>query len=368
MSLLRIAIVGAGLAGLSCAHELERLGLTPEIFEKRHRVGERCPNVESMAQFLHIRPHQDIFQYVREELHLPLYPSGTINRMIVYGPSSEAIIRGKLGYLTIRGHDPRSLDCQLARHVKAAIRFNQNPDVYKLSQQYDWVVVATGDQAWTREFLQWTPHVRWWIRGAVVKGDFDPGSLIFFFNPRYAKTGYAMVSPFDECTAAVGVGIPESDADEVDRYWQTFREEQSRFWQKETLQYKLEKFETGTVGRHILGNVVLIGNAGGFVDSLGIAGQCPSMTSGVMAARQITLGDRSLERYARQWRVYYKRNHRLRRHVNSWTDDDINRMVAALRYGGNLVARSPINLLKPAGFFIDALRLADAPSPEAGRN
>ncbi|MDF2627061.1 MAG: NAD(P)-binding Rossmann-like domain [Symbiobacteriaceae bacterium] len=37
---MRAAIVGAGLAGLACAHELERLGHDCEIFDKRDRVGK----------------------------------------------------------------------------------------------------------------------------------------------------------------------------------------------------------------------------------------------------------------------------------------------------------------------------------------
>jgi len=36
---MRVAIIGAGLAGLSCAHELERYGVSPVIFEKNSYIG-----------------------------------------------------------------------------------------------------------------------------------------------------------------------------------------------------------------------------------------------------------------------------------------------------------------------------------------
>ena len=39
---MRVAIIGAGLSGLSCALELERHGIKPDIFEKKDYVGEEC--------------------------------------------------------------------------------------------------------------------------------------------------------------------------------------------------------------------------------------------------------------------------------------------------------------------------------------
>ena len=40
-----VAIVGAGLAGLSCATELQRLGITAKVFEASQRVGGRCSSL-----------------------------------------------------------------------------------------------------------------------------------------------------------------------------------------------------------------------------------------------------------------------------------------------------------------------------------
>ena len=38
----RIAIVGAGLAGLSCAYQLEQAGLVAQVYEASNRIGGRC--------------------------------------------------------------------------------------------------------------------------------------------------------------------------------------------------------------------------------------------------------------------------------------------------------------------------------------
>lgn len=363
---MRIAILGAGLAGLACAHELERLGLQPEIFEQTSRVGRPFRVVETMAQFMHHDPHQDVFEYVRHDLRLPLNPQAAIRRACLHSRNGEAHLTGHLGYVTVRGPDERSLERQLLRHVKSPVSYQQAPDVYEIQHQYDWVVVATGNQHWTREFLQWEHDLTWCLRGAVVKGAFNPAELHFFFDTRYAKTGYGLLAPLDEQTATVGVGIPGATLQEAEQYWETFRTEQGHFWEQEEEQIKVPDFDCGVTHRHVLGNVMLIGNAGGFVEGLGLTGQCGAMASGVFAARQIALGDRSLDRFVRRWRTRYKHFRRIRHTINAWTDADMDRMVQAVRRGGGLLAHAPWSLVPAAGLLLDALRFPDDPSPEVG--
>ena len=45
----RIVVVGAGLAGLSCAYELHRHGVRADVFEARERVGGRCWTARGFA-------------------------------------------------------------------------------------------------------------------------------------------------------------------------------------------------------------------------------------------------------------------------------------------------------------------------------
>lgn len=46
---LNIAIVGAGLAGLSCAYELKKKGITAQVFEASTRSGGRCFSMKDFA-------------------------------------------------------------------------------------------------------------------------------------------------------------------------------------------------------------------------------------------------------------------------------------------------------------------------------
>lgn len=366
MSLLRVAIVGAGLAGLACAHELERLGVLPVIYEQQRTVGKPDLVMETMAQFMHHNPGQDIFDHIRKDLALPLNPHNAIHSIVLHSPNHEATIQGQLGYTTVRGHDDRSLDRQLARHLAAEIRLGEKPDIWELRRQFDWVVVATGNHAWTETLTRWTPHIDWSVRGATVLGSFSPTELHFFFNPRYAKTGYAMISPIDERAASVGVGVPSSSGDEADRFWQLFRHEMGHFWEREAGQIRVDHFEIGTPASVVVGNVMLAGHAGGFCDPLGIAGQCPSLTSGVCAARQIVLGDRALERFFRHFRTHTQRALRIRRNVNAWTGKEMDSLVRAARYGGSLAARLRLPYISLGAWVLNTMGAAEDPSPEWG--
>lgn len=366
VSLLRVAIVGAGLAGLACAYELERLGVLPVIFGQQGAVGKPSLAVETMAQFMHYHPGQDIFEHIRQDLGLPLNPHSAVRRMLLHSPGQEASLHGALGYTAIRGHDERSLERQLLGHLAAEVHHHQKPDLWELRRQFDWVVVANGTHEWTEAITRWTPHITWSIRGAVVTGLFSPTELHLFLNPRYAGTGYCMISPVDERRAVAGVAVPGGHREEAERYWAVFRQEQGHFWQREEQVTRADRLQIGQPASHIVGNVILVGHAGGFVEPLGMTGQCPTLSSGVYAARHIMLNDRSFERFVRHFRSYYNRVWRLRRNINGWTDREMDQLALAIRYGGGLPSKLPVSILPLAGWAADRLHVADDWPPEIG--
>jgi monoamine oxidase len=86
-----VVIVGAGLAGLSCAYWLMRHGIGSTVYESRDRVGGRCWTIrvfdfeqtaEHGGQYIDSRHHQ--IRSLAKELHVPLvdteaqsFPAGT---------------------------------------------------------------------------------------------------------------------------------------------------------------------------------------------------------------------------------------------------------------------------------------------------
>lgn len=352
---MRVAIVGAGLAGLACAHELERLGVLPEIFERQRAVGKPALLVEPMLQLLHPSPRQEIFAQIRGELGLPLDPLHPIRRIRLQGPVQTAWVQGRFGASAIRGHDDRSLERQLLVRLAAPVRYGTRPDLWELRREFDWVVVATGDEAWSRQFSPWTESLPWSIRGAVVTGAFDPDEQQLFLDPQYAKTGYALLSPVDERRAVAGVWVPGVSGDEAERYWEAFLQAQVQVCTGSEQPFRCQV----TVGRPAscrIGNLLLVGQAGGFREPLGLTGGYASLASGVYAARQIVLGDRSLDRFFRQFRVHYQRLWRLRQAVEAWSGEEMDRFVQAVHQSGPLLTTAPLQMADGSAWLAEAQR------------
>ncbi|MBN3376534.1 hypothetical protein CF087_22175 [Clostridium botulinum] len=77
---MEVAIMGAGISGLSCAIILEQYGITPTIFEKRNRVGDRFINGEAMFNILN-KPVKDCIHYIAENYHINLKPIDQVNKL-----------------------------------------------------------------------------------------------------------------------------------------------------------------------------------------------------------------------------------------------------------------------------------------------
>ena len=63
---MNVAIIGAGVSGLSCAFELEKYGITPTIFEKRSQVGEASGYAGIWINLL-ARNNKDPVKYLMDE-------------------------------------------------------------------------------------------------------------------------------------------------------------------------------------------------------------------------------------------------------------------------------------------------------------
>lgn len=285
---MKVAVIGAGVAGLSCVHELERYGIEPVVFEQRHRPGELFDHCAVTLEIF-TRPY-DPLAYMREEFNINIRPIHNLNTIIMKSPEKSTTVKGNLGYLFLRGHDPASAETQLYHSIKSKVCFNTLADYSRLAREYDYVVVANGNYDVTRTLGLWSNIYDTYLIGGTVLGDFDLNSMIMWINTRYAKTAYAYLCPMEKKRAFLGLVAPNSTPDRAREYWKLFWEMEKHPWE---LVYEVNvQHVAGYVYPHQVENILLAGIAGGFLEPFLGFGLFSSAQSGVLAGRAIATGEK----------------------------------------------------------------------------
>jgi flavin-dependent dehydrogenase len=342
--MLRVAIIGAGPSGLACALELQRLGIKPVIFERYHRIGLPVERVDILMH-LAWRPVKDQLAYLTRCCHLPVTSLGPLRTIVMHSHSHRSVIQARcLGYFVHRGRSPLSLENQLAARLTVPFILQTIADPLALAREFDWVVAATGDSKPARQLGLWQEFSNVAIRGATVLGQFDPHTSHMFWDTRYAGHGYGLLTPFDRGRACMLLAVGDIQSREMDDYWELFLE-------SEKLHYPIvethdQEFHCGRATRHQLGNILLVGNSGGFVSSLLGLGLFSGMISGVLAARAIA-GKGDYERLIAPLIRRINELNELRFRLDRLDNHDLDRLVWALGMPGikHLVYHSGLDVI-----------------------
>ncbi len=322
---MRVAIIGAGLSGLSCAIELERHGVKPVIFEKRAHVGEALLYSTIWPRVIS-RPLSDPLRYLKREYSLELTPINHIKRMIMFSPGYNATERGSLGYIFRRGYQQYSLEYQLMEHVQSTITFNRVVEVDDIKDDFDHVVVANSNSLSAKQFGIWTDTFNTLVRIATVVGKFNPREVIMWMNINYAKNGFCYLVPNSEKEASLVLLVNSVTNDEFEYYWR-------RFLFTENINYYISQttdaeHDCGFVQPLRIGNIIFSGNAAGFTDDLIGCGGLNAIESGMLAARAI-LYDKDYNTLAAPIFQDIVQLHELRKAYNTLDNKDIDVLVNA---------------------------------------
>lgn len=323
---MKIAIIGAGLSGLSCAQEFQRHGVAPDIFEIKNTIGDILEypvvNLKIFDRFL-----GSPIGYLNRNYNLEIKPLNKLKKITMIGPNKTIIVRGNLGYIFYKGQDEKSLEHQLYSRVKIPIVFDAYIDALNIMENYDYIIEARGDCTIAQRLGLFTSTFKGYSRIATVLDEFNPKELKMWFNTEYSKQCYAYLLPYNKERGTLVLSINNVSTRELDYYW-------NNFLNMENIQYEI--IETRDL-KHNLGlviptrykNIYFVGNAGGCMDSFMGFGFINAIESGIMAARSI-IENKDYNKMMKPIIEANKLKHEYRKMINSMDNKDLDKLLRLL--------------------------------------
>lgn len=254
--LTRIAVVGSGIAGTTCAKALHTLGYDVEIFEMTPKDSPTRPRqMEGSVHFLENVPE--------------LQPSRNMKRLEIRSPNFVASLKGNIGFFYEVGGE-NGIEAKARKDIERLIPIHYGTRVRskrQLEDEFDVIVAADGYRSRIAEetgLRSRTPKQVGTGVGLTIKGDFDPEWMAIWLDNYLSSHGYAYVIPFSKCEASLISASIWKRAHfrvyrkrlkklAVSRGWKVLDE-----WVDFVSWYDFSSYHRG--------NLYIIGNAGSFTD------------------------------------------------------------------------------------------------------
>lgn len=361
MAEIKIAIMGAGLSGLSCAITLEQSGVFPTIFEKRNQIGDRFVNGEILLSIMS-RPIKDDIAYLSQQHGIFLRPTGNIKRFILHSPNEKAIISGNLGFSNLRGRDKDSFECQLAQQVKSKIIFNSKHTYEHLLKDFSHVILATGDGSYAVKLQPYKLDLTVSLKGYTLVGNFDRYTIEAWLNNDISPKGYCYLIPLSEKEANIVVACPDYPenkdlelGNKLDILYNLVCKNLNQNFKK-TDSFHISKYIIGSCQTPRIGNTFFVGNCfGSIMPFLGF-GQLSSILTGVYAAHDL-LGKGDYRDLTKKLKSSYNNSLVIRRSMEKLDNSKLDLLVRGLsgKIGNRLFTASNVDFLKAAGYLLRPL-------------
>ncbi|WP_202710210.1 NAD(P)/FAD-dependent oxidoreductase [Sporosalibacterium faouarense] len=326
---MKIAIVGAGVSGLSCALECERLGVVPDIYERDSSIGWIWPSVIFWPGVF-TKEQAEIRNYLLNKFNIDVRPLSKTKSFIMKSANQEVKVEGKLGYFLARGKAENSFVKQMQKDImRTRIQYNVPADYKELAKEYDYVVVSSGKVDEALDLGVWESLGTVYMMGGVALGNFDKTSSTVFFNTDYAGTGYARITPFNSYQAIVGIYTIGKEEYEVDKLFKKFLEMENLNHLDFIYKLTPPSFQLGRVRKFQVDNVFLAGRAAGLTERLLGVGGPEAIMSGVYAARSVIQGE-DYTKLMKPLKKHVENVSAFRDIVNKFENKDFDRMLSVL--------------------------------------
>ncbi len=320
-----VAIIGAGVAGLACAKELNRFGIIPTVYEKRNKMD--ISYMHSMAVLNIYHNNRDALDILKRKYDVDIKPLGPIKCIETYSAHKSAAIKGNLGYYFLRGEAEKSVINQISRGINAKINYNMTVDIEKIKDKFDYVVVATGEESIPKRLNLWEEIIATWTRGSIVIGDLPENTLRVWLGTPDVGSGYACQVPIDTHKACIFLILPYSNKEEAEYHWE-------KFLFSNRIEYHIlynfeQRLNAGLLSKHTMENILFVGNSGGFLDPLLGSGFFNAVATGTLAARAL-VGKLNYERAIMPYQKQQEYLSTLRSAYDKLQYKDLDKIVAAM--------------------------------------
>ena len=325
---MKIAIIGAGVSGLSCAYELERNGVKPTIFEKRSHIGDGLGYTGFWSnQFT--MPYMDALYYLKKKYGLNLNPLSKVKELTMYSPSKKLTVKGSFGYTFKRGIDSYSLENQIASNISTPVMFDSYINsMNDIKNDFSHIVVAAGSNLIPKELGIWNDTSISQVRAATVIGNFQTDTCCIWFNIKYANNFFAYLIPNSEKEASLVLTVNNIVSRELDYFWDEFIK--TEHLKVAVIQTRDAEYTSGYLDCYHMNNMYFIGNCAGFTDSFMGIGAFNAIESGILAARAI-INNLDYNRLTQPIQKDILRLNNIRCMMNTFDNGDLDQFTSLLK-------------------------------------
>jgi digeranylgeranylglycerophospholipid reductase len=316
---MKVAIIGAGISGLSCAIELQKHGITPVIFEKTKMLGDKPGYLIATLRMFYSSLRSPM-SFIKSKYGISIVPEHPINEMVMVAPNKTVSVKGNHGYAFLKGIEENSLEHQLASFIDAPIQFDSGIEIQDIKNNFDYIIVANGDRTIPNALNLWTTTYMAKCRLATISGDFDQNTLVFYLNKSYGKNGYGYLLARSANVAELLLAVSDITMDKLDYYWNEFLITENI--KTSVIKYHDFEHSIGYPSTNQFENLYFAGNCGGMIDDFLGFGTLRAIESGVLAARSI-VQNKDYNRLLVPFKKEVKQMYEYRKMLNVLTNKDL---------------------------------------------